>query len=81
MLATDSGAVFCPNVLFSTKISRVKGKKYVFLMSTMAAVAGHLVKDRQMLPNRDFPTRWKLDNILRAILILSLKIWTVMPRF
>lgn len=50
-------------------------------MSTMAAVAGHLVKDRQILPNRDFPTRWKLDNILRAILILSLKIWTVMPRF
>lgn len=56
MLENDSGAVFCSNVLFFTKIEGKKGKK-AFLMHCLSAVAGQLVKDRQMLPNRDFSTR------------------------
>lgn len=69
MLENDSGAVFCPNILFSTEIKGEKEKNYVVLMQSLAAVAGQLVKDRQMLPNRDFPTRWKLAHIFRAILM------------
>lgn len=51
---------------------KYKGKreKKVFLMHTLAAVSGQLVKDRQMLPNRDFPTGWKLAHIFRVILML-----------
>lgn len=72
MLGSDSGAVFHPKVLF---FSEIKGenekKKKVFLMHRSAAVAGRLVKGRQTLPNRDFPIRQELAQILGAILRLG----------
>lgn len=71
MLGNDSGAVFHPKVLFSSEIKGEKEKKKVFLMHRSAAVAGHLVKGRKMLPNRDFPIRQKLAKILRAVLRLG----------
>jgi len=44
-------------------------------MHALAAVAGQLVKDRQMLPDRDFPARWKLAHIFGAILMLVRCLW------